>query len=229
MNTGLLNFYNFTGAEFSSAIIISNLLFSFLLQLVIVWVYKKTHRGLSHSQSFLFTLIMIGVLGTTILMVVQNNLIGAFALLGAFSLIRFRTIVKETRDVAFVFFALAVGVAVGTNNYSIALLATLLISTMIIVLSRYGFGLITSESRSGFVLTMETNKEFDTSVLHEKIARYGVVDILHAKFKQEMGGHYAFSVNFKESSGLNELSDELRNLSGVTHFGFITSKHSVEY
>lgn len=101
------NFYNFTGTEFSSAIVIFNVLLTFALQMAVVWVYKKTHRGISYSQSFLFTLVMIGVLGAVIMMVVQNNLIGAFALLGAFSLIRFRTIVKDTRDVAFVFFALA--------------------------------------------------------------------------------------------------------------------------
>src|SRR3990167_4319281 len=147
--TNPLDFYNFTGTEFSAALVVFNLGLSFLLQLVIVWVYKKTHRGLSHSQSFLFTLVIIGVLGTVVMMVVQNNLIGAFALLGAFSLIRFRTIVKETRDVAFIFFALATGVAVGTNNYSVALVATLLISVMIVALSRYGFGLITKESVSG--------------------------------------------------------------------------------
>lgn len=229
MNTELFNFYNFTGTEFSAAVILFNLLFSFVLQLAIVWVYKKTHRGLSHSQSFLFTMVIIGVLGTVILMVVQNNLIGAFALLGAFSLIRFRTIVKETRDVAFIFFALAVGVAVGTNNYSIAFMATVLVSGMVLALSRYGFGLITKESVSGYVLTLESGEPFSLEALQTKLATYGVVELLHTKRRKGQGGHHAFSVHFKNPEDLNRLSGELGAFPGVERFEFITSKHSVEY
>jgi len=76
------------------------------------------------------------------MMVVQNNLIGAFALLGAFSLIRFRTILKETRDIAFVFFALVIGVAVGTSNYSIALIGTIFVSIVILLFNKYNIGSI---------------------------------------------------------------------------------------
>ena len=227
--TNPLDFYNFTGTEFSAALVVFNLGLSFLLQLVIVWVYKKTHRGLSHSQSFLFTLVIIGVLGTVVLMVVRNNLVGAFALLGAFSLIRFRTIVKETRDVAFVFFALAMGVAVGTNNYSIALIATFCISAMILSLSKYGFGLINKEGSLGYVLTMETSREFSAEAMKEKLSSYSISEMLHSKYKQGGGGHYAFSVHFRDSSGLNKLSEDLKKTSGIEHFEFITSKNSVEY
>lgn len=225
----LVNFYNFTGTELSVAIVIFNLLFSFLLQLAIIWVYKKTHRGLSHSQSFLFTMVIIGVLGTVILMVVQNNLIGAFALLGAFSLIRFRTIVKETRDVAFIFFALAVGVAVGTNNYSIAFTSTVLVSSMILLLSRYGFGLITKENIAGYVLTIESVTDISLDSLSSTLSSYGVLELLHAKHRNGQGGHYAFSFHFNNSNDLQKLSETLEHFPGITRFEFITSKHSVEY
>src|SRR3990167_4792450 len=169
-------------------------------------------------------MVIIGGVGTVVLMVVQNNLIGAFALLGAFSLIRFRTIVKETRDVAFIFFALAIGVAVGTNNYTVGLVATLLISVMIIALSRYGFGLITKESVSGFVLTFESGAAFE-----QKLAAYGVIEPLHVKHRQGKGGHYAYSVHFKDPRELDRASGELAHFPGIERFEFITSKHSVEY
>lgn len=229
MDAGIFNYYDLIGTELSAAIVIFNLLYSFALQLAIVWVYKSTHRGLSHSQSFLFTLVMIGVLGTVVLMVVQNNLIGAFALLGAFSLIRFRTIVKETRDVAFVFFALAIGVAVGTNNYSVALIATVLISTMIVTLTRFGFGLITKESVAGYVLTIETSENFVVDALQKKLATYGIAELLHAKHDQGKRGHYAYSMHFEDPKNLHALSQGIRSLAGIERFEFITSKHSVEY
>jgi uncharacterized membrane protein YhiD involved in acid resistance len=229
MNTEFLNFYNLIGTELSAAVIVFNILFSFVLQLGIVWVYKKTHRGLSHSQTFLFTLVMIGALGTVVLMVVQNNLIGAFALLGAFSLIRFRTIVKETRDVAFVFFALAIGVAVGTNNYSVAFISFVLLSAMIIFLSRYGFGLITKENTGGYVLTMETSGDLSVEELQSKLASYGVAELLHAKHDERKGGHYAYSMHFRDAGDLHNLSQDINATRGVNRHEFITSKHSVEY
>jgi len=230
MNTEFLNFYNLIGTELSAAVIVFNLLFSFTLQMGIVWVYKKTHRGLSHSQTFLFTLVIIGVLGTTVLMAVQNNLLGAFALLGAFSLIRFRTILKETRDVAFVFFALAVGVAVGTNNYSLAFIASVLISAMILLLSRYGFGLITKEKDvSGYVLTLETSQDLSVETLQYKLASYGIAELLHAKHDESKGGHYAYSMHFRDANDLHILSQDIVDTKGVKRHEFITSKHSVEY
>jgi uncharacterized MnhB-related membrane protein len=101
------NYYNLLPTELSAAVIIINLLITLLLEVAIVYIYRKTRHGLSYSESFVFTLIMIGVLGCSIMMIVQNNIVGAFALLGAFSLIRFRTILKESSDIAFVLFSLA--------------------------------------------------------------------------------------------------------------------------
>jgi uncharacterized membrane protein YhiD involved in acid resistance len=226
----LFNFYNLTVTEISAALIVFNILLSFVLQLTIVWVYKKTHQGLSYSESFLFTLVMIGVLGTVIMMVVQGNLIGAFALLGAFSLIRFRTIVKETRDVAFVFFALSTGVAVGTNNYSIALISTFAISLIVFVMWKYGWGVRSDKNDLGYVLTMNTSGELNIDSLKNTIMESSsLYELLHAKYREGQGGHYAFSVHFDDNSELHVLEGKLKKLDNVKSLEFITSKHSVEY
>ncbi|MFT5036455.1 MAG: hypothetical protein ACI9VM_000015 [Candidatus Azotimanducaceae bacterium] len=230
METQLFDFFNLTRTESSAAIIIFNILLSFALQLVILWVYKKTHKGLSYSQSFLFTLVIIGVLGSVIMMVVQNNLIGAFALLGAFSLIRFRTIVKETRDVAFVFFALAIGVAVGTSNYSIALIATIMLSGIILVMSKYSLGITNGSNTIGYVLTLSTSGELDMEKLKKLLSLHSQKpDLLHAKYREGRGGHYAFSINVEDEKDLHTLESELKGMNKIDRFEFITSKHSVEY
>ncbi len=148
----MANFYSLTQTQINVAIILINLSVSLLLGLFIVWVYRVTHRGLSYSSSLIFTLLAISLISTTVMMVVQHNIIGAFALLGAFSLIRFRTIVKDTRDVAFVFFALASGVAVGTNNYAIALTAIPFIGFVILLATRYQLG-SRGGARLNYILT----------------------------------------------------------------------------
>lgn len=147
------NFYNLSGAEINASIVVLNLLLSLGLMVFIAWIYRRTHRGLSYSTSFLFTLLMIGLLGTTIMMVVMQNILGAFALLGAFGLIRFRTIVKDTRDVAFVFYALAIGIAVGVAAYSVAVIAAGFIGAVILLTQRYHWRLDIRSSLN-FILTI---------------------------------------------------------------------------
>jgi len=220
----LFNFYNLIGTQISAALILFNIFLSFALQLVVVWVYKKTHQGLSYSESFLFTLVIIGTLGTVVMMVVQGNLIGAFALLGAFSLIRFRTIVKETRDVAFVFFALATGVAVGTSNYAIAFISTFSITFIIYVMWKYGWGVRSGQNGTGYVLTLNTSSDIDMEQLKNVIMETSsTYELLHSKYREGRGGH------FENESDIHTLEGKLRGFANVVNLEFITSKHSVEY
>ena len=84
--------------------IIINLILSFILGLIISLVYKKTHKGLSYSQSFMITNIFIAVIVCMVIMIIGNNLARAFALVGALSIIRFRTVIKDTNDIAYIFY-----------------------------------------------------------------------------------------------------------------------------
>ena len=91
--------------------IIINLFISFVLGVVISIVYKKTHKGLSYSQSFMITNIFVAVIVCMVIMIIGNSLARAFALVGALSIIRFRTVVKDTKDTAYIFWSLAAGMA----------------------------------------------------------------------------------------------------------------------
>lgn len=109
---------------------------SFILTLVIAKVYKESHKGVSYSQSFTQTLILMGVVVSLIMLIIGSNIARAFALVGALSIIRFRNAVKESRDVGFVFFAMAIGMACGTRFYMMAVFATFLIGAFVIIVYR---------------------------------------------------------------------------------------------
>ena len=102
------NFPNLTLTELSSAIIFVNILLSFILGLAIAIVYQKTHRGLSYSRSYVESMVMMSVLSAIAMMILGNNLVRALGILGVFTLIRFRTIIKDTKDATYLFFALAI-------------------------------------------------------------------------------------------------------------------------
>ncbi len=110
---------------------------SFLLSLVIAWVYRYTHRGVSYSQQYVHTLVLMGTVVSLIMLIIGSNVARAFALVGALSIIRFRNAMKETRDVGFIFLTMAVGMAVGTRFFLLAMFATCMLSAIAIILARF--------------------------------------------------------------------------------------------
>ncbi|GAA1617048.1 DUF4956 domain-containing protein [Catellatospora bangladeshensis] len=124
---------------FSVTDIVMAMSLAFLLSAFIGWVYRATHRNVSYSQSYVQTLVILGMLVSLIMLVVGSNIARAFALVGALSVVRFRNAIKETRDVGFIFLVMGVGMAVGTRFYSLAVVATVAICLVIFVMFRFSW------------------------------------------------------------------------------------------
>ncbi|GAB3146124.1 DUF4956 domain-containing protein [Micromonospora sonneratiae] len=112
---------------------------SFVLSSVIGWIYRATHRNVSYSQSYVQTLVILGMLVSLIMLVVGSNIARAFALVGALSVVRFRNAIKETRDVGFIFLVMGVGMACGTRFYTLAVVAAVAIGLVILVMYRFSW------------------------------------------------------------------------------------------
>ncbi|HRV96542.1 MAG TPA: DUF4956 domain-containing protein, partial [Anaerolineae bacterium] len=112
---------------FNTSDIMFSIIISFLLALIIAYVYKITYKGVSYTQSYVHTLIMMTMVVAVIMLIIGSNIARAFSLVGALSIIRFRNAVKDTRDVGYIFFAMAVGMAAGTRFYLVAVMTTLTI------------------------------------------------------------------------------------------------------
>ncbi|HWO12313.1 MAG TPA: DUF4956 domain-containing protein [Polyangiaceae bacterium] len=115
------------------------LFLSFAVSLVLGWVYRATHKGVSYSQQYVQTLVMMGTVVSLIMLIIGSNVARAFALVGALSIIRFRNAMKETRDVGFIFLVMAIGMAVGTRFYLLAIFATAALSAFILLMTRFNF------------------------------------------------------------------------------------------
>ncbi len=133
-----LQFQDLTG-EFSVLDVTLTLVLSFVLSAFIGWIYRLTHRGTSYTQSFVQTLVLNGMVVAFIMTVVGSNIARAFSLVGSLSIIRFRNAIKETRDVGFIFFTMATGMAVGTKFYLLAVITALVISLIILIMTRFNW------------------------------------------------------------------------------------------
>ncbi|MBU0649136.1 DUF4956 domain-containing protein [Patescibacteria group bacterium] len=124
---------------FSMADVAIGLVLSFVLSALIGLLYKKTHKGTSYTQSYVCTLVITCMVVTIIMLIVGSNIARAFTLVGALSIIRFRNAIKETRDVGFIFFTMAIGMAAGTKFYLLAIIATAVISLVVLIMNRFNW------------------------------------------------------------------------------------------
>jgi len=131
---------------------------AFLLSALVGFVYRVTHRGVSYSQSYVQTLVLMGTVVALIMMIVGSNIARAFSLVGALSIIRFRNAVKETRDVGFIFWAMAIGMAAGTKFYILAAVATVLIALIVLIMDRFNWFHAPNTSQ---ILRVQVAHDFD--------------------------------------------------------------------
>lgn len=118
--------------------LLSNLMVAIICGLIISWVYRITYDGPAYPTTFVNSLIILPIITSVVILLIGNNIARAFGLVGAMSIIRFRTAVRDTQDIIFIFFALAVGMAAGANLGITAIVATFVIGMVIAILIKSG-------------------------------------------------------------------------------------------
>ncbi len=123
----------FTG-EFSATGIIISLLLAFGLGLVILAVYKLTYTGVFFNKSYGFGLVLSTMITAVIIATVNSNLALSLGMVGALSIVRFRTAVKDPTDTIFMFWTVAVGIMTGAGFYYISVIATFMLAALYLIL-----------------------------------------------------------------------------------------------
>jgi hypothetical protein len=117
--------------------VLVRLLMSLLMGLVIAWIFDRTDRGGDRGMSFPTTLVLLCALVAMVTQVIGDNVARAFSLVGALSIVRFRTVVRDTRDTAFVIFSVVVGMAVGARNLVLAAIGLVVIGAAALVIAHF--------------------------------------------------------------------------------------------
>ncbi len=124
------------GTPLTAADIVVAIAFSFLTGLFIFWIYRKTYSGILYSKNFNVTLIMATMVASVVIMAIGGNLALSLGMVGALSIIRFRTPVKDTKDLTFLFWAVAAGIVNGVRFYKLSIISSLMIGTVLFVFSK---------------------------------------------------------------------------------------------
>jgi len=114
------------------------LVLALVLGLAIAWVYRRARGANGEAESFGVTLVLLTILIAMVTQVIGDNVARAFSLVGALSIVRFRTVVRDTQDTAYVIFAVAIGMAVGANHPSVALCGLAVVGGAALLLRQRG-------------------------------------------------------------------------------------------
>ena len=126
---------------------------------VIALVYKKTYRGVLYSPSFSLTLILLCLVTTPVVMAIGSNVALSMGMVGALSIVRFRTAVKDPLDTAYMFWAITMGILVGSNAYVIAVVALLGIAVILLAISY-----LRLRSPNGYLLVVHYDEDAQVDI-----------------------------------------------------------------
>jgi uncharacterized membrane protein YhiD involved in acid resistance len=215
-------------SEFSVVDVVLVMVLSFALSAFIGWIYKITHRGTSYTQSFVFTLVLNGMVVALVMLIVGSNIARAFSLVGALSIIRFRNAVKETRDVGFIFLTMAIGMAIGTRFYLLGVVAAIVISLMILLMTRFNWY---AREMSSQILRVQipNGAPFDTLfdrafLKYTSTSELISVDSVHNGMMTDL----TYSIGMKKPGQIQEFLTEIRNLNGNNKVTLVAGYNSTD-
>ena len=191
-------------------------------------VYRNTHKGLSYSQSFTHTIVFVSLIVAIVMMVIGSSLARAFALVGALSIIRFRTVVKDTKDTAYVFGALAVGMASGTSNYALAILGAAFVGGLGIVLNATNFAALhKTEFILRFTFDQDKDSEAYLGVIQQMARRSNLLHLEPSGDGRQL--RLTYDINLGADATAEQLTTAMGEVEGISEVVLIAAKSDVDY
>ncbi|WP_235318405.1 DUF4956 domain-containing protein [Planococcus sp. CAU13] len=180
-----------------------------ILSLIITQVYQWTFTGESYSQDFVHTIVMMSVVVSVVMNVVSGNAGVAFGLFAVFSLIRFRSAVTNSKDIAYIFFGLCVGMTAGLFQFQLAILLTLFACTVFYLLFKYNYG----EGKDTQILKVTVPENLNHENLFDDILAAKTEDYKLRQVETTNLGtmiQYTFAIRSKKGTNDRDLLNEIR-------------------
>ena len=184
------------------------LIMAFLLGLFLFFIYKKSYSGVMYSASFGVTLLVMTLITTLLIMAVTSNVVLSLGMVGALSIVRFRTAVKEPMDIAFLFWAIAIGIVLAAGLIPLAVFGSLFIGLVLLVFSSR------KEGDSPYILVVHCA----SSQLEADISALTAAHVKRMRLKSKSVRPQQMELNYEVRLKKGDASfvDALSNLTGVS-------------
>ncbi len=205
------------------------ILLAFTIGHLIGWIYMWTHQSLSYSHTFVASLVVIPVLVAVMMMLMAGGLIVAFGLLAVFAVVRFRNVLKDTRDTSYILWAILQGLGVGTFRYSTAIIAAIGIALVLLYLRVTSFG---SRHRYDAILNLRLTGDLVGGVaqLNQILDRHCLkVQVAEDRRVTDAGVDLAYRVLLRNPALSDQLDWDLRQTEGMEDVSVFVRKDESEF
>lgn len=210
---------NFTGT-ISIQMVIITLLFALGFSLIVFYVYKLTSKNTIYSKSFNVTMSLISIITAGVVLSMQANIVVSLGMVGALSIVRFRTAVKEPRDLLFLFWSISNGIIIGAGVYSLVFIMAIVLTIGLLV-----FDLLPS-NKIPYLLVVNIS---DNNV-YDKIVDTLIVNSVKYKVKSRNVTKGSTDVVFELScKSLELLVDDLNKIKGITSYNLISQDGECQF
>jgi len=195
-------------AGYSFPDMVISLALAFAIGLFIFEIYRKTYRGVMYSRSFGITLLALAMITDLAIMTVTSNVVLSLGMVGALSIVRFRTAIKEPLDIAFLFWSIVVGIMLGAGMLPLAVFGSIILGLTLLLFSNH------STSETPYILVIQCQEEAAeqdaTAMVEKKVARH----IVKSKTVTKGGIEVTMEVRLPDSA--TQFVNDLSNIPGVT-------------
>lgn len=190
-------------------------LLAFVCGQAVAWGYMFTHTGLSYSRSYVNTLVLMPVLVALVMMILANNLVIAFGLMAIFAMVRFRSVLRDTLDTAYVLAVIVIGLACGTMKFTSAIIGCLATIAIMFYTWSTGFG---TRQRYDVILNLHwVRPAAELNELLQLLQRHSrAVHCASQRSSENYAGmDLSYRLLLRDPSRGHELMEEIKSLKGV--------------
>ncbi len=191
------------------------LIVSFLIGVFIYQIYKKSYQSVVFTKSFSMSLVMMTMITALVIMAITSNVVLSLGMVGALSIVRFRSAIKDPMDIIFMFWSIAAGIVTGANLYTLAILGSIVIGIVIIAFSG------SLSENTPYLLVLHYTKEEDEEKILNKLK--ATVDRFFVKSKIVDENHVEYTIELRVKNEEMSFVNDMKQIPSVTHVTLVSS------
>ena len=227
MRENLFQLLESSGGELSTETILLRLVMSAIIAAFLFLSYRLSHSGSIYSAKFNVSLMALTVITTTVMIVIGNNIALSLGMVGALSIVRFRTAIKDSRDTIYIFWAIVVGICCGSGDYLVAAAGSAVVFLLLLV-----FGRLRTDNR--VLLILRTARVNESKVESLIFQYYNRKAILRAKNTTDDSVEYIYELNGKylrkpggEKAAGKSITEAVYEIGGIEYFNIVMQNDEI--
>ncbi len=211
----IFNYFYTNSENLKAQNILLILLAGLLIAAIVSATYYITYRGVSYNAKFNISLVVIMLISIVIMLMISSNIVISLGMVGALSIVRFRTAIKDSRDTAFIFWMMVEGLCVGSQNFKLALVSTLFIAIFLVLAS-----ILHKKGNKYFVIVRGGSAPIETDLIIEQLKKHHAKGTLRNMSEDGQRQEMILEVKTKGEIDLH-MTQSIREIAGVTAVNWI--------